>query len=406
MTPAGEIASEMIVGLISMTPVSGAVGLWLVVATLLLLAEIILVWRFRRWVLTWIAQRALDWTKQLGSRRLRVLGVRQIRQLAGMLVRLLSLALIMLGGFLWLIFVLEQFASTRAWGDQLLLATGEELGVIGGAALSALPGLGVVAVLYLITRVLHEILSHYFQSIEEGELVSEKFDPVTAEITRRLAGAGLWLAALIIAYPYIPGSGTAAFKGISLLAGLMVSLGSTNLVGQMVSGLSLIYTRAVRPGDFVETGAIEGTVERLGLFSCGIRTAQDELCVVPNSALAAGLKNFSRPTPGSAVKLVTTVTIGYDAPWQQVRDLLVAAAGDVPEVLKEPAPLVRQAALEDFYVRYELVFAPAHPAMRRLVLSAVHEAILNRFHAAGVQIMSPHYENDPAQPKIPPAGGK
>jgi small-conductance mechanosensitive channel len=394
-----------VLGLTAAEPGSHLTGLWLAVATFLLLLEVFLVWHCRRRLLGWIEQRAVDWTKQIGSRRLRVLGVRQIRQLARMLVRLLSLGLVMLGGFIWLVFVLEQFAGTRPWGDRLVLATGDELGVIGGSALSALPGLGVVAVIYFVTRLLHEVFNHYFQSIEDGELVSERFDPVTAEITRRLAGVGLWLAALIIAYPYIPGSGTAAFKGVSLLAGLMVSLGSTNLIGQLVSGLSLVYSRAVRPGDFVESGQVEGTIERLGLFSCGIRTAQDEMVVLPNSALAAGLKNYSLPTDGSAVRFVTTVTIGYDAPWRQVRDLLLGAATDVPGILREPAPIVRQAALEDFYVRYELVFAPAEPAKRKLVLSELHAAIQDRFHTAGVQIMSPNYRADPAQPKIPRMDG-
>jgi small-conductance mechanosensitive channel len=392
-------------GLSAAEPSFRLVSIWLALATLVLLLEILLVWYCRRRVLGWIEQRALEWTKPIGSQRLRVIGVRQIRELAGILVRLLSLGLVMLGVFFWLVFVLEQFANTKIWGDRLVLATGDELGVIGGSVLPTLPGIMVVAVIYFLTRLLHEVLNHYFQSIEDGELVSEKFDPVTAETSRRLAGVGLWLAALIIAYPYIPGSGTAAFKGVSLLAGLMVSLGSTNLIGQLVSGLSLVYSRAVRPGDFVESGQVEGTIVRLGLFSCGIRTAQEELVVLPNSTLAAGLKNYSLPSAGSSVRFVTTVTIGYDTPWRQVRDLLQAAAADVPGILREPASFVRQAALEDFYVRYELVFAPAEPAKRKLVLSDLHAAIQDRFHTAGVQIMSPNYRGDPAHPKIPRVEG-
>jgi small-conductance mechanosensitive channel len=183
----------------------------------------------------------------------------------------------------------------------------------------------------------------------------------------------------------------------------MVSLGSTNLIGQLVNGLMIIYSHAVRPGDFIQVTEVEGTIERLGLFSCSIRTGQGELVVVPNSTLAAGLKNFSRSLPGSAIQFVTAVTIGYDVSWRQVRELLLAAAADVPGVRRDPAPLVRQAALEDSYVRYELLFAPADPARRRALLSEVHAAILDRFHAAGVQIMSPNYESDPVQVKIPPA---
>lgn len=377
-----------------------------VVATLLFVTLVVLIWRARQRLLTWIDRRSVEWTKRITSWRLRVLGVKQIRNLARIFVRMVSAALLLGGGVVWLAFVLELFTATREWGDRLISAMVGQFSGIAWAALAALPGIGVVLVIFFFTRLIHEFFNHYFRSIEEGEVKSELFDEVTAEITRRLAGVGLWLAALIVAYPYIPGSDSAAFKGVSLLAGLMVSLGSTNLIGQMVNGLMIIYSHAVRPGDLIETGDVEGSIEKLGLFSCSIRTAQGVLIVVPNSTLAAGLKNYSRSQPGAAAQFVTAVTIGYDVPWRQVRELLLAAAADVPEVRKEPAPLVRQAALEDFYVRYELVFAPADPAKRRALLSEVHAAILDRFHAAGVQIMSPNYESDPAEPKIPPAGKK
>ncbi len=377
-----------------------------VVATLLFVTLVVLIWRARQRLLMWIDRRSVEWTKRITSWRLRVLGVKQIRNLARIFVRMVSAALLLGGGVVWLAFVLELFTATREWGDRLIAAMLDQFSGIAWAALAALPGIGVVLVIFFFTRLIHEFFNHYFRSIEEGEVKSELFDEVTAEITRRLAGVGLWLAALIVAYPYIPGSDSAAFKGVSLLAGLMVSLGSTNLIGQMVNGLMIIYSHAVRPGDLIETGDVEGSIEKLGLFSCSIRTAQGVLIVVPNSTLAAGLKNYSRSQPGAAAQFVTAVTIGYEVPWRQVRELLLAAAADVPEVRKEPAPLVRQAALEDFYVRYELVFAPADPAKRRALLSEVHAAILDRFHAAGVQIMSPNYESDPAEPKIPPAGKK
>lgn len=375
----------------------------LAVSTLLFAAAIFVIWRVRRAVLEWIDRQTLAWTRRIESYRLRRVGLTRIRQAARILVRLVGGAALFAAGIVWLTFVLELFAATREWGDQLAETILREFASVARSAVAAVPGIGVVAALFFVVRIIHELLNHYFVAIEEGEVKSEVFDEVTAEITRRLAGVGLWLAALIIAYPYIPGSDSAAFKGISLLAGLMVSLGSTNLVGQLVNGLMIIYSHAVRPGDFIETGQIEGTIERLGLFSCSLRTAQEELVVLPNSTLAAGLKNFSRPREGKAVCLVTAVTIGYDAPWRQVHQLLLAAAGEVTAIRSEPAPFVRQAALDDFYVKYELVFAPGDPAQRRVLLSALHAAIQDRFHAAGVQIMSPHYLGDPPVPKIPPA---
>jgi small-conductance mechanosensitive channel len=377
--------------------------LWAVAATVLYAVGGAIIWRARQRLLLWLDRQSVEWTKRITLWRLRVLGVKQIRSLARVFVRVVSVGLLLGSGILWLAFVLELFAETREWGDRLITAIMGQFSSIILGALAAVPGVGVVVVIIFFTRLIHEFLNHYFRSIEEGEAKSEFFDEVTAEITRRLAGVGLWLAALIVAYPYIPGSDSAAFKGVSLLAGLMVSLGSTNLIGQLVNGLMIIYSHAVRPGDFIQVTEVEGTIERLGLFSCSIRTGQGELVVVPNSTLAAGLKNFSRSLPGSAIQFVTAVTIGYDVSWRQVRELLLAAAADVPGVRRDPAPLVRQAALEDSYVRYELLFAPADPARRRALLSEVHAAILDRFHAAGVQIMSPNYESDPVQVKIPPA---
>jgi small-conductance mechanosensitive channel len=379
---------------------------WAVGATLLFAVAGTLVWLGRQRLLTWIDRRSVDWTKRITSWRLRVLGVKQIRNLARIFVRMVS-AVILLGCFvLWVAFVLELFTATREWGDQLINAMLDQISSLAQSAVSSLPGIGVILLLVFFTRVVNEFLNHYFRSIENKEVESELFDEVTAEITRRLVGVGLWLAALIVAYPYIPGSDSAAFKGVSLLAGLMVSLGSTSLVGQLVNGLIVVYSHAVRPGDFVQTGEVEGTIERLGLFSCSVRTTREELVIVPNSTLAAGLKNFSRPSEGSATRFSVVVTIGYDVPWRQVRELLLAAAGEVSGVRREPEPVVRQVALEDFYVRYELVFAPADPARRGLLLSDLHAAILDRFQAAGVQIMSPHYENDPATLKIPPVEKK
>ncbi len=342
-------------------------------------------------------------TKRITSRRLRQFGLQRIMHLARMAVRLLSVGLVLISFLLWLTFLPSVLPETESWAGKLEHAIVAELGIIGSLLLGALPGIGVIVILFFLTRVVHEFLNHYFQSIEQGEVESELFDAVTAATTRRLAGFALWTAAAIIAYPYFPGSSSPIFQGVSVLAGLMVSLGGSSLVGQLISGLTLIYTRTLRPGDFVAIGDVEGTVEHVGLLACRIRTPTEELVTLPNSSAATGVRSFSRATPGTAVQFVTTVTIGYDTPWQKVHALLLEAARGTPEIRREPEPLVRQAALEDFYVRYELVFAPADPSRRRLVLSHLHENIQDRFHAAGVQIMSPNYESDPAQAKSPPS---
>lgn len=343
---------------------------------------------------------AVEKTRQIASARLRRFSLRRLGQLVVIGIRLAAVALVLTGVLAWAIALLDLLPATHATAraiENQIFAEAERL-LIGAA--TALPGLFVVALIYFATRIVQELLNHYFRSIAEGEIESNLFDPVTAETSRRLADVGLWIAALIIAFPYIPGSESPAFRGVTVLAGLMLSLGSSNLVAQFASGLSLIYGRAIRPGEYVAIGEHEGTVERIGLFACSLRTAKSELLVLPHSAVSAGLRNLSRHA--SEVRYSTTVTIGYDTPWRQVRDLLLAAAAATPGIRAEPAPEVRQPALQDFYVAHELRFTPENPAERMALLSRLHAAIQDEFHRAGVQIMSPHYLGDPAAAKIPP----
>lgn len=371
-----------------------------IVATLLLVVWLTVVFWLRSLILERLRTLALEKTRQITSARLRSFSLRRLGQLVVIGLKLVTIALVFVGVTAWVIALLDVLPATHSTARAIeheLFAELERL-IISGA--TALPGLFVVGLIYFVTRILQELLNHYFRSITDGEIRSNLFDPVTAETSRRLADVGLWIAALIIAFPYIPGSESPAFRGVTVLAGLMLSLGSSNLVAQFASGLALIYGRAIRPGEYVAIGEHEGTVENVGLFACSLRTAKSELLVLPHSAVSAGLKNLSRHA--AEVRYSTTVTIGYDTPWRQVRDLLLAAAAATPGVRAEPAPEVRQQALQDFYVAHELRFTPENPAERQAVLSRLHAAIQDEFHRAGVQIMSPHYYSDPAGPKVPP----
>ena len=208
-----------------------------------------------------------------------------------------------------------------------------------------------------------------------------------------------------MAYPYLPGAQTEAFKGLSVLVGLMISLGSSNLVSQAASGLILTYGRVFRRGEYVRIGQHEGTVTDMGLFATRIRNGLGEELTLSNAAvLNESTKNYSRAVKGHGFVLDTTVTIGYDTPWRQVYALLEEAARRTPGVLVDPAPQVFQTALSDWYPQYRLVCQaiPSEPRPRALVLSVLHANIQDVFNEYGVQIMSPQYFEDPATPKIVP----
>jgi small-conductance mechanosensitive channel len=199
-------------------------------------------------------------------------------------------------------------------------------------------------------------------------------------------------------YPYLPGSDSDAFKGVSVFVGLLLSIGSAGTVNQAVSGLMLMYSRALRVGDFVQIGETMGTVVTLGMFSTRIRTNLGEIVSLPNAVIVGTTtKNYSREEETGGVLLATTVTIGYNAPWRQIHAMLIEAAHRTEGLLEDPPPRVLQRSLSDYYVEYMLGARIAEPNRRIAVLDELHRNIQDVFNEYGVQIMSPHYVADPAE---------
>lgn len=305
--------------------------------------------------------------------------------------------------YAWTTFVLTRFPHTRAWGEALggyLMDTTAGLFV---AVLRAVPGLFAVVLIFIGARLTTRLLVAMFAAAESGRITLPGIHPETAAPTRKVSVALLWLFALIIAYPYLPGSGTDAFKGVTVFAGLLLTLGSSGVVGQAMSGLVLMYARALRQGDYVKVGDVEGTVTELGLLSTKIRSNKLEEITIPSAVVLGNtVLNYSRLAAERGVILHTEVTIGYDAPWRQVHALLLEAARRTSSLRNDPAPFVRQRSLSDFYVAYELNAYCDTPHRRRAALSELHAHIQDTFNEHGVQIMSPHYEGDKSAPVVVP----
>jgi len=314
-----------------------------------------------------------------------------------------TLIVVFLIGYIWLTFVLRRFPYSRPWGDAIRAFLFDRLEWMGNGLLRAAPGLATVVFIIVATRIVQKLMNRVFAAAERGQLQVPGLFPETVAPTRRIAGALLWLFALIVAYPFLPGSGTDAFKGVSVFLGLVVSLGSTGIVNQIMSGLTVTYSRALRVGDYVSVGDIEGTVVHLGTLSTKIDTPRGDEVTIPNAVLVSKeVMNYSRNASNTPVLVPTTVTIGYDAPWRQVDSMLRLAASRTAGIRSEPAPMVVQSDLEDFYVRYTLFVSLKEPKTRRVVLGALRANIQDAFNEFGVQIMSPHYLGDPAKPKIVP----
>ncbi|NTY90210.1 mechanosensitive ion channel family protein [Pseudomonas putida] len=304
----------------------------------------------------------------------------------------------------WLGFVLSQFPYTRSWGESLNIHLMALLDYLVSGILHALPGLAVALSIFFIARGISAFSKRVLRRMARPGtlkwLTAETLQP-----TMRLTSLAIWLFALVMAYPYLPGSGTDAFKGLSVLLGLMISLGATSVIGQGAAGLILTYTRTLRVGEFVRVADYEGTVTEVGMFTTTIRTGLGEVLTLPNSMITGSVtKNYSRIVQGPGYVVDTVVTIGYDTPWRQVEAMLLEAARRTEGVLQTPQPQVFQTALSDFYPEYRLVAQaiPSEPRPRALLLSLLHANIQDVFNEFGVQIMSPHYLGDPQQPKWVP----
>lgn len=315
--------------------------------------------------------------------------------------------LVLLMADVWVSVVLRQFPYTRPWGERSTAWLLDVLQQFFWAAAGAVPGLLTALLIFALARLATGANSAVMRRIERGELRAGWLDLDTAGPTRRLGNLAIWLFALAMAYPYLPGSDSEAFKGVTVLAGLVLSLGASGIVGQAMSGFSLMYARALRPGEYVRIGDTEGTVVSLGLFATKVHTGLGEEVSVPNAVvLTQPVRNYSRLVEGGQFMLQAGVTIGYATPWRQVHALLLEAARRTPGVATDPAPYVVQTALSDFYVEYRLCAygTKAAPQRRAEAISALNAHVQDVFNENGVQIMSPHYRGDPPAPQVVPPG--
>jgi len=316
-------------------------------------------------------------------------------------VRLIAWGVYLSLTYVWLLYSLNEFPYTRGWGAQLSRFLNNFLVNIGTAILGSIPDLFAVMIIVVIARLVAAVVGGFFLTVERGRVRLSWLQPEVAHVTRRLCVGAIWLFAIVMAYPYIPGSESNAFKGISVLLGLMVSLGSAGVVGQVMGGFVVVYNRSLRVGEWVRIGEHEGRVLEIGMLSTRLLTRKNEEITIPNAVLiSATTVNYSRRERDLAAIVSTSVTIGYDTPWRQVHAMLLEAAERTKDLRKHPEPRVLQRALQDFYVQYELFVAIEDNTSRFVALSELHAHIQDVFNEHGVQIMSPHFVAQPEAPVV------
>ena len=341
--------------------------------------------------------------KSVGIGTFEILRPDQLWVVMGGMIGALRGAILLIAVFIYVEYVMGLFPWTRATAGAIQEQVKGPLESIGRGVAAAIPNLIFLVILFLVVRYLVKLLGLFFAAIGRGEVALGGFERDWADVTFKLLRGVIIGFALVVAYPYIPGSSSDAFKGISVFAGILLSLGASSAVANTIAGYLIIYRRAFKVGDVVKIGGTFGHVLAVRAQVTHIRTVKNEEVVVPNSLiLNSEVINFNTLIQERGLILHTTVNIGYETPWRQVEGMLLAAAQRTEGLLTEPPPFVLVKELGTFAILYELNVYSSTCGGMALLYSAMHRNVLDVFNEHGVQIMTPAYEGDPESPKVVP----
>jgi small-conductance mechanosensitive channel len=325
--------------------------------------------------------------------------------LTGALTAIRALILLVIA-IIYLGFVLSQFPWTRGVSSSMAAFALAPFEVIGQGLVTHIPSLVFLAVLFVLVRLSLRLIRLFFGAVERGDVVIGGFDREWALPTYKIVRVAVVAFSLVVAYPYIPGSDSAAFQGVSLFLGLVFSLGSSTAIANIIAGYLLIYRRAFKVGDRVKIGDSLGDVIDQRLQVTHLRSVKNEEIIIPNSEIMSGeVVNYSSLArqDDRGVILHTEVGIGYETPWRQVEAMLHEAAKRTEGLGTDPKAFVLEKRLGDFAVVYELNVHCTNVQAMAPLYAALHRHILDVFNEYGVQIMTPAYEGDPPEPKVVPA---
>lgn len=288
--------------------------------------------------------------------------------------------------------ILRSFPQTRGLGVRMGGLLLDPLSELWDGFVTLLPELAFLLVLAGLTWLATRLIAIFFREVERGVIRLPSFEPEWAPFTGRMISFLLTIAAVIVGFTSLPFSELPVFQGISAFLALLLTLASSSAIANIIAGIILTYTGAFQLGDIVEIQKTRGEVTGKYLLTTRLRTFKNELVSVPNSlVLSSSVTNFSRLARENGLTLYTTVTIGYDVPWQKVHELLIAAATDSEDILKSPKPFVLQTSLNDYHISYELNAYTRKPEILPRLYSRLHQNIQTRFNSAGVEIMSPAF---------------
>ncbi len=367
-------------------------ALWTLLATAALVALFKLLNRFFPALYTKLESWRETRIPSIRIQRLELVSASRLTDTILAVAKVLRVVTVVLLLYFFVPLVLGFFPWTRRWSTALINSVLDPLQQGWQAFVSYIPDLITVAVIVVITVYALKFIHLFFNGIERGSIRFRNFYREWADPTYKIVRFFVIVFAAIMIYPYMPGSDTAAFKGISVFLGVLISFGSSSAIANVVAGVVMTYMRPFQIGDRVKIADTIGDVVAKTLLVTRVRTIKNVDITVPNAmVLSSHIINFSSSAKRRGVILHSAVTIGYDVPWKQVHELLLAAAKDTAKILDEPAPFVLQTSLNDFNVTYEINAYTDTPNEMALIYSELHQRIQDSFNAAGVEIMSPSY---------------
>jgi small-conductance mechanosensitive channel len=330
--------------------------------------------------------------KPVKLKTVEVLSEERISELVEGLLKAVHLAVLIALAYLYTTLLFSFFEFTKTWSASLIDYILKPLGIVFLAFINFLPNLFFIVVIIFVTRFVIKFIKLFFIEVEKGTITLPGFYLEWARPTFKIVRFLIIAFTAVVIFPYLPGSNSGAFRGISIFLGVLLSLGSVSAVANVVAGVVLTYMRPFKIGDRVRIADTMGDVVEKTLLVTRVRTIKNVDVTIPNAmVLGSHIINFSSSAQGRGLILHTTVTIGYDAPWRKVHELLIAAAEATEHILKEPKPFILQTSLDSSYVSYELNAYTDQPNIMNNIYSELHQNIQEKFNEAGVEILSPQY---------------
>jgi small-conductance mechanosensitive channel len=357
---------------------------------------IVLVWFAAKKISRKIKSSAGNRIKPLIIKNLKILTAKQIVDIILILIRVAKYLVTAFQLFITVPIIFSLYPATEELASTIFGYILNPLKNILFDAVSYIPNIITIIIILLITKYILRGMKFFAKQIENGKLTLPGFYADWARPTFNLLRFLLYAFTIAIIYPHLPGSESRIFQGVSVFVGIVVSLGSSSAISNLVAGLVITYMRPFKIGDRIKLKDITGFVIEKSPFVIRLRNIRNEFITFPNiTVLNSDIINYNTSGEEEGLILHAKITMGYDIPWRDVYDVLINAALKTPFVEENPKPFVLQTGLDDFYANYEINVHTKEIEKVMLIYSLLYQNIQDEFKKAGISICTPHFYSKP-----------